>query len=50
MNINVAEPIEFITSVFLPPQAAFMAFTYKGQVYAAEGENPTTIWSDPVVR
>jgi hypothetical protein len=49
VEINVTESIAFITSVFLPPQATYMAFTYTGQVHSV-GESPVAIWSYPVVR
>jgi hypothetical protein len=49
VNLNVTESIEFITSVFLPPEATCMAFTYTGRVHGL-GESPMAIWSYPVVR
>ena len=50
MENSVSDPVNSNTTVFLPPQAAFMAFTYNGQAYEASGESPTTFWADPVER
>jgi len=47
---NVSDPVSFNTTVFLPPQAAFMAFSYNGQAYGGGGESPTSFWADPVER
>ena len=46
---SVSDPVNFNNTVFLPPQAAFMAFTYNGQAYG-DGLSPTTFWADPVER
>jgi hypothetical protein len=46
---SVSDPVNFTNTVFLPPQAAFMAFTYNGQAYG-DGLSPTTFWADPVER
>jgi len=46
---SVSDPVNFRNNVFLPPQAAFMAFTYNGQAYG-DGLSPTTFWADPVER
>jgi hypothetical protein len=47
---NVSDPVNFNTTVFLPPQATSMAFTYNGQAYGGGGESPTSFWADPVER
>jgi hypothetical protein len=47
---NVSSPVNFNTTVFLPAQAVYMAFTYNGQAYGAGRESPTTFWADPVDR
>ncbi len=47
---NVSDPVNFDTTVFLPPQAGFMAFTYNGMAYGGGGESPTSFWADPVER
>ena len=49
LNMNVTDYIDFITSVILPPQAAYMAFAYSGRVQGL-GESPVAIWSYPIVR
>jgi hypothetical protein len=49
VNMNVTESIDFITSVFLPPQVTCMALTYTGRVHGL-GEGPVAIWYYPVVR
>ncbi len=49
VNMNVTDSIDFITSIFLPPQAAYVAFTYTGQVHGVE-ESPTSIWYYPFAR
>lgn len=46
---SVSDPVNFNNNVFLPPQAAFIAFTYNGQAYG-DGLSPTTFWADPVER
>lgn len=45
-----SDPVDFNTTVFLPPQAVLMAFTYNGQAYGGGGQSPTTFWADPVER
>lgn len=47
---SLSSTIHFNAVVFLPRQAACMAFTYNGLVYGAGGESPTSIWLDPVLR
>jgi hypothetical protein len=47
---NVSDQVTFNTTVFLPPQAASMAFTYNGVAYGGGGESPTSFWADPVER
>jgi hypothetical protein len=49
LNMNVADSIEFMTTVSLPPQANYMAFSYTGRVHGL-GESPMAIWYYPVVR
>ena len=46
---NVGDTMKFNTSVVVPPQTAFMAFTYSGQAYAAGsgGPDPTNFWFSP---
>ena len=46
---NVGDTIKFNTPVVVPPQTAFMAFTYSGQAYAAGsgGPDPTNIRFSP---
>lgn len=46
---NVGDTIKFNTPVAVPPQAAFMAFSYSGQAYAAGpgGPDPTNFWFSP---
>jgi hypothetical protein len=40
---NVGDTLNFNTSVAVPPQTAFMAFTYSGQAYAAGPGSPAPI-------
>ncbi len=46
---NAGDTINFNTSVAVPPQTAFMAFTYSGQAYAAGpgGPDPINLWFSP---
>jgi hypothetical protein len=48
-NMNVTDSIEFMTTVSLPQQANYMAFSYTGRVHGL-GESPMAIWYYPVVR
>lgn len=46
-------PEQFSTQIVLPPQAAFFAFSYTGQVIDNDddgGGNPTSIWMYPIRR
>jgi len=46
---NVGDTINFNSSVVVPPQTAFMAFTYSGQAYAAGpgGQDPINLRFSP---
>jgi hypothetical protein len=50
VEANVSDSVNFNTTIFLPPQAATMAFSYKGQAYGSGGGSPTSFWADPVDR
>ena len=48
---SVSDPISFSTNLAVPPQAASMAFSYRGQAYGGDGGlNPIQFYEYPVAR
>ncbi|MGC9965883.1 MAG: hypothetical protein ABSE08_10795 [Syntrophobacteraceae bacterium] len=47
---DVGDALSFSTTVAVPPQTAFMAFTYTGEAYAADpgDPDPTNFWFYPI--